>query len=384
MKQLLVVLVFLALTVVACQAGPPMAAITGGLVSNETANMTSNTTPIELSLQPYTLTKTEGDLIALHPVAVDLDGGPITYTFSQPFDKNGQWQTGYGDAGNYTVTVTATTTPGLSTSEEILVIVQHADRPPVLACPPTVTVKEGETATIDCVATDPQNASITLTYDGWMTARAYETTYGDAGTHTVTVTANNGLAKPVHEDITVIVQKVNRPPVFAADFSTTLVGQEDDVLVIDTSGVTDPDGNKLTFTFSTPFDNKGVWKTTVGNAGQYSVDVVASNGVTTAKRTVTVIVNMKHTAPVLKLIPDITVTEGDTITLPLQATSRENNTLTYTVSGWMTSSTYTTTYGDAGTYTDKVTVSDGELSDSQVVHITVLHKNRPPVFKVPA
>jgi hypothetical protein len=39
-----------------------------------------------------------------------------------------------------------------------------------------------------------------------------------------------------------------------------------------------------------------------------------------------------------------------------------------------------TTYGDAGEYTAKVTVSDGLSSVSQDIKITVLNVNRPPVL----
>jgi hypothetical protein len=91
-----------------------------------------------------------------------------------------------------------------------------------------------------------------------------------------------------------------------------------------------------------------------------------------------------NTPPVLKLIPDITVREGEMVKLPIVATDREGDKLTITVSGWMTADTKKTDYGDAGEYTAKVVVADGEYETSQVVHVTVLKVNRPPVFVVPA
>ena len=39
--------------------------------------------------------------------AVDPDGDPIVYNFTQPLDEKGEWQTGDGDAGEYIVTVYA-------------------------------------------------------------------------------------------------------------------------------------------------------------------------------------------------------------------------------------------------------------------------------------
>ncbi len=357
-RILLVFLVVATLALAACQQS-----IVGDVTGNASGNVTTPATgdnlitggmPVEQPSQPvtqgeqvpaapekpYTITKTEGDLVILAPEAVDPDGDTVSYSFTKPFDSQGRWQTNYGDAGNYTVIVTATDSKGASTSTPVLVVVQRANRPPSVRCPERIVVKETDTVSIDCAVSDPDNDTVTLTYTGWMTGQNYTTTYDDAGTHLVTVTASDGHGHTVVSNVNVTVQDVNRPPVFPLDFPTKIVAQEG--------------------------------------------DVVASDGSTSVTKRVTVIINMVNTAPVLKRIPDITVNEGDTITLPLDATDREGDKLTYTVSGWMNSSTYTTNYNDAGSYTVKVTVSDGQLSDSQIVHITVLDVNRAPVFKVPA
>ncbi|HIH23542.1 TPA: hypothetical protein HA251_00755 [Candidatus Woesearchaeota archaeon] len=93
---------------------------------------------------------------------------------------------------------------------------------------------------------------------------------------------------------------------------------------------------------------------------------------------------MLNTAPVLKTISDVTVKEGETIKLPISAIDREGDKLITTISGWMTGDTYKTTYDDAGSYTVKVTVTDGVFNTTQVVKVTVIDQNRPPVFVVPA
>ena len=91
-----------------------------------------------------------------------------------------------------------------------------------------------------------------------------------------------------------------------------------------------------------------------------------------------------NTVPVLKTIPDITVKEGETVKLQISATDREGDKLTTTISGWMTGDTYKTTYDDAGSYTVKITVTDGQFTATQTVHVTVEDVNRPPVFVSPA
>jgi len=344
-----------------------------------------NATSADLIAAPsrFAITKTEGDLVILAPEAIDPDGDMVSYEFGAPFDSNGEWQTAYGDAGEYTIAVRATDTKGASTTETVDVLIQPANRPPFLNCPEKLVVTEGETITIDCDANDREQEAMTLTYFGWMTNRTYTTTYDDAGTHEVTVVATDGSGQSTEAQVEIIVNDANRAPVFPLDFPQELQGEEGDVFAIDTSGIYDPDGNQVTVTFSAPFGPDGIWTSEVGEAGSYPVDVIASDGSASAKRTVRVDVDRINTAPVLTRIPDITVYEGETIRLNVDATDRENDPLTTTVTGWMTGTSYTTTYDDAGTYTVKVTVSDGMHADSQIVHITVIDRNRPPVFVVP-
>ena len=79
-------------------------------------------------------------------------------------------------------------------------------------------------------------------------------------------------------------------------------------------------------------------------------------------------------APVLSPISPVIVNEGDTVVFSPTAT--DGDTRTYSYRGWMTSSRRTANYTDSGTHTVTVTVSDGILSDSQDVMITVI-KVRP-------
>ncbi|MCP4002164.1 MAG: cadherin repeat domain-containing protein, partial [Gammaproteobacteria bacterium] len=76
-------------------------------------------------------------------------------------------------------------------------------------------------------------------------------------------------------------------------------------------------------------------------------------------------------APVLDPIADITVAAGETVILNPSATDQDGDMITFSYAGWMTSGTYTTSYFDAGIHTVTVTVSDGILTDTQDVTITV-------------
>jgi hypothetical protein len=336
----------------------------------------------------YTIEGIEGELIQLRPEAVDPDGDKVTFTFSKPFDAEGRWQTMIGDEGKYTISVGAT--DGKTTTvESVRVIVGRANRPPVIDCR-SVTVSEGENVDLHdaCSISDEDDAEVIVTYSGWMGSWRYTTDYDDAGVHNVVITASDKrkgeILHTVIQDVTITVKNTNRAPVFSDSFPIVINAVEADVITLPQDMISDPDKDKVSVTFSEPFGTNGVWRTKIGDAGTYEVDVVASDGETSVKRRVTIKLGLLNTAPVLKRIPDITVKEGETVRIPVSATDREGDSLTIAFSGWMTEDTYKTTYSDAGSYTVKVTVSDGEFKAEQVVQITVEDVNRAPVFINPA
>ncbi len=337
----------------------------------------------------FTVTGVEGDLVRLNPRAIDPDEDSITYSFGAPFNANGEWQTQVGDEGTSYVAVSATDAKGARTSETVKVVIARADRPPTIECG-AIVVNEGDVVDLHqgCAISDEDNEEVAVTYGGWMDSSRYQATYDDAGTHTVLISASDKrdgkIIHTVRQNVTVTVKNVNRAPVFSADFPTSIKATEGDVITLPRDLISDPDKDKVSVTFSEPLDASGVWKTKLGDAGAYDIDVVASDGMTTAKRTVHVEISLRNTAPTLKPIPDIAVDEGQTVTLPISATDREGDPLDVKVSGWMDSPTRKTTYDDAGNYTVKVSVSDGTFTADQVVRVTVRDVNRPPVFVTPA
>jgi hypothetical protein len=381
----------LALLVVACTGAPTGAAInsTNDTQSTDTATdvrVPETPAPVEESLPSdarFTINGTEGDLIQLKPQAIDPDGDALSYTFAEPFDSNGDWQTVVGDEGTYDVAVGVSDSKS-TTTETVRVIVLRANRAPIIVCRELV-VSEGEIVDLhqSCTVSDEDDEDVVVTYTGWMNSWRYTTTYDDEGRHAVTVTASD----PTHtvtQNVSVVVQNTNRPPVFSADFPAVINAVENDIVTIPTLHITDPDKDSVTITYSAPFDDDGVWRTKIGDAGTYDIDVVASDGETTVKKTITVQIGLLNTVPVLREIPDITVKEGETIKLPISATDREGDGLTTTISGFMTRDTYKTTYDDAGVYTVRVAVTDGEFTAEQIVKITIIDVNRPPVFVTPA
>ena len=56
----------------------------------------------------YTINVMEGDLVKLNLKATDPDGDPLYYTFSEPLNEEGMWQTKKGDGGVYNASVMVT------------------------------------------------------------------------------------------------------------------------------------------------------------------------------------------------------------------------------------------------------------------------------------
>jgi len=384
-----IILILSVLALVACNP-----AYTGNFTNFSLTNISNVTNESAAVAQPVSqpqefaakLNYTEGDLIKLSPVVSSPDKAQITVTFSLPFDSKGVWQTKVGDAGDYPVTITATDSRGLSSAERILVSIKYANRPPVLDCPDAVSGKEGDTVNIDCKASDPDNDQVVLSFTGWMKSNTYTTAFGDAGTHTVSVTADDGKLT-TKKDITVSITKTNRPPVITVQDSYTT---DELTPVTIKAKATSPDGNKVTISYSTPFDDTGTWTPAYGQAGDYQVTITATDGITTSTKTVLVHVGKTDRPPVIAVLSSdgiVHYKEGDYVDLTksLSITEPENETFTVTSSGWMNSATYLSGYSDSGNHTVTVTATDASgHTAKQDVTVEVQDVNRAPVFTKPA
>ena len=161
------------------------------------------------------ITATEGDLIQLKVQATDPDGNPLTYSFSEPLNSSGAWQTQDGDAGDYDITVTVTDSEGLSASQELKITVLPMNHPPVLEKIDPIVVDEGDTITLEPVVSDPDNDTLEISYSGWMNSSTYTTTYDDAGNYTVTIKVTDGI-ETVSRDVLITVNNKNRAPVISS------------------------------------------------------------------------------------------------------------------------------------------------------------------------
>lgn len=75
------------------------------------------------------LTVQETDLVTVEVEVSDLDGDILTVAFSEPLDDSGQWQTDYGSAGVYPITVTVSDGKTLKAEEFTLTVVNKNRAP---------------------------------------------------------------------------------------------------------------------------------------------------------------------------------------------------------------------------------------------------------------
>src|SRR3989344_6421247 len=73
----------------------------------------------------------ETEKVKLEPKAIDPDNDALTISYQSPLDKNGEWQTTYGDAGEYSTRIIVS--DGFATiSEDVTVIVKRKKEQPTI------------------------------------------------------------------------------------------------------------------------------------------------------------------------------------------------------------------------------------------------------------
>ena len=344
----------------------------------------STDTTDEHSEYAATVRATEEDFIQLNTRAIDPDGDEVTLYFDSPFSQEGTWQTRMGDAGEYEVGIIASDGQE-NTSITILVIVDALNLPPSIQGPDVINVKEGEVVDLNIYnITDPEGDEVIVSYSGWMSSSTYRTTYDDAGTYQVRIIAEDTAGNEVFKEVTVNVEEVNRPPVLELARNHIEAVEGDRINL--RANATDPDGDEVTITYSDPVGPDGIWQTEVGDAGDYTVTVTASDGVDQVSQEVSISLDIRNRAPVIIIEDDIVINEGETLRLSEWVTisDPDGDEVVVNYSGAMSTSSRFFDYGEAGEYVVTIKASDEELTTTRDVTITVRDVNRPPVFITPA
>ncbi|MBW2981863.1 hypothetical protein KY343_03190 [Candidatus Woesearchaeota archaeon] len=225
--------------------------------------------------ETITIVVDESNFVSLRPEAVDPDEDPIQFTFTAPLNEYGEWQTDYGNAGEYYITVTAS--DGLlETSREVLLIVNRINMPPVIEEIADIVVDEGSTLIVTPKVTDPNGDEFTVTItepvgdDG-----VWEIGYQDHGQYSMNIIAVDIDGLTTEQEVMIDVIRKNMAPVIENVYDLELF--EGDRVLIEPI-VSDLNGDEVTTTISEPVGDDGVWDTAYTDHGVYEISVVASDG----------------------------------------------------------------------------------------------------------
>ncbi len=246
---------------------------------------------------------------------------------------------------------------------------------------PRKTVVEGELVSFPNLrATDPDGDTIAYTFTPPLdVAGKWQTKVGDVGEYRVTITASDGK-NSVSQIVIIEVTPKNRPPQIKFAAKEIKVKEGDTV----TLGIqaTDPDGDKVTLTYD-GWMSTDTYKTTNTDAGFHEVIAIASDGTSTVRETIRVVVENVNRAPTINQITDIIIKEGDKITVNPTGTDPDGDRVMFLYgSPVKPDGTWQTTRQDVGKYRVNVTASDGTLTATTSFLLVVESLNAPPVITI--
>ncbi len=155
--------------------------------------------------------------------------------------------------------------------------------------------------------------------------------------------------------------------------------QEGDLIKI-TPTVVDLDNDAVNVSYSLPLDQNGEWQTNLDDAGEYKVNIIASDGKANSSEEVKLVVENKNQAPIFKE-NKVNGLELKEINLKEIISDPDNDLLIYTFSSpFDRNGKWTPSYNDAGNYLTKVTVSDGKFNLTKNIEIDIQNVNQAPII----
>lgn len=257
--------------------------------------------------KPIVIVTQETSLVSLSPSAEDPDKeSNLVFTFTSPLNENGEWQTTYGDAGEYTVTITVSDGES-ATARDVLIIVNKKEETPAIDSARPIEsglqIDETQSLEFNVKASDLNKDILAYAWKldgtdvGTESTYVYQSTYEDSGTHTIKAEVSDGLSS-ASKIWSVDVSNVNRKPVLE-QLSDVSVKETEKITIA--ALATDDDKDSLSYSISdarfAQEDNAFTWQTGYDSSGTYTVTVSASDGQDTTEQQFTVTVANVNRAP---------------------------------------------------------------------------------------
>ncbi|OHB58275.1 MAG: hypothetical protein A2Y07_04045 [Planctomycetes bacterium GWF2_50_10] len=345
---------------------------------------------------------TSGSMLSFNVVASDPDGDALSYSATglpsgaSFTGSTFSWIPTVTQAGSYDVLFTVSDGQ-LQVSRTVTIVVDGGvvvpvNKAPVLAAIGSKTVQVGNTLSFNLAGTDAENDTLTysastLPSGATLSGQTFSWTPTTAGTYSVTFRVSDGQladSETVAITVTAVSTSTNKPPVFAVIGNKTV--KERDALQFYVNA-TDPEGKAVTYsikglpTYASFTGNKFYWRPTFIQQGTHTVTFTASDGVTTSSSTITITVVNVNQPPRLYDIGSKSVNEASKLTIYAKGADPDKTPVTFSAKGLPAGATFTPgSYGtftwtptrlQAGTYYVTFTISDGLLTDSETVTITV-------------
>jgi subtilisin family serine protease len=341
--------------------------------------------------------------------ATDQDGNNLTFSasnlpaFASLTDHGNGSATlhltpSYTDSGTHENITFSVSDGSLSDTETITITVNNVDRPPVLDLIGNKTIDEAAALSFSILATDPDGEEITYSMAGLPSEAtlnsttgvfSWTPTYNQSGSYNVTFTATAASLSDT-ETISITVNNVDRPPVLDLIGNKTI----DEAAALSFSILaTDPDGEEITYTAENlpqgaTFDANTrtfSWTPDYTQAGEYpNITFTATANSLSDSETISISVNNVNRPPLLDDISDITIEELKVCEITLNATDPDGGALSFSATNLPAFAVFTDNgngtallhlapqAGTAATYPNiHFTVTDGSLTDEEVITITV-------------
>jgi hypothetical protein len=324
----------------------------------------------------------ETDLVKIKTKATDPDNDQVTYSYSHPLDQNGEWQTGYDDAGEYQVNVTVSDGVN-SNTEKILIEIANRNRlPQVLKN--ELSVKEGELIDLTSVVIDPDGDNLQFSFsEPFNNQGRWQTSFSDAGLLETNFTMTDG-GDNINVKIAIQIDNVNQPPKIINSFSKSVDWRENEEVKF---FVEAEDEEELSYRWF--MDGRIIWEKAEGefifdydSAGKHQLRVAITDGLLTTSKEWEVDVINTNRKPKIDH-PSVTVNENEKIILTLPKTDADGDVLRYSFSAPLDEKgAWIPSYDDAGKHRLKFTASDGEFTSKESVEVEVVDVDRAPVLNL--